>query len=56
MFLGEVWGESGCLSVPKGRVLHAVHAMPGAGAGGLQILAPRIGALSGEGREEVSAT
>lgn len=58
VFLGEAWG--GCLSVPKGCVHHAVLEMFSAGAGGVQILAKSLNradfALSGEGREEASAT
>lgn len=60
MVLGEEWDGGGSLSVPKGRVLHAVHEMLGAGAWGVHSLANILNrtdsALSGEGREEASAT
>lgn len=50
MFLGEEW--SGSLSVPKGRVLHAVHEMLSERAGRVQSLANCLNssdfALSGE--------
>lgn len=57
---GEEWGGSGSLSVPKGHVLHTVHEMLGAGAGGIQILANCLNntdfALPGERRGDASAT